>query len=937
MAKLKQEVKLEQKLKQKIEQTLAPASTEGLHQTSQEEELDEDIENDRAWYTLDEHGYENTNYDWEDEERETEKLLESHRMHLKQKERSRARNSDRRLDNDLWERNQLQLSGTGGSRVDDIDDEEVPMQISTHHLVPPFLADEHASVDSSNKYSPVRDVESTMAIFAKRGSTLVKERRVQQERIKQAKSAASVVGTVLGEVLGIREEAAKAETTVSVDEQEVDNVSRATLKEQRRFLPAFAVRNELMQVINENQVVVVIGETGSGKTTQLSQYLLEEGYGHGDDPVKGRKKMIGCTQPRRVAAMSVAKRVSEEMEVKLGEEVGYAIRFEDCTTPRTIIKYMTYGVLLWESLADPVLEKYAVIIMDEAHERALNTDVLLGLFKSVLHKRRDLKLIITSATMNADRFSAFYNGAPQFTIPGRTYPVDLFYAKFPADDYVEAAIKQVLTIHLTTDITGDILVFMTGQEDIQATCDILAERLLLLDSPPPLEILPIYSTLPADLQAKIFRKKLRTVAGPRKVIVATNIAETSLTVDGIKYVVDTGYCKMKVYNAKMGMDTLQVVPISVANANQRSGRAGRTGPGVAYRLYTELATREEMYAQQIPEIQRTNLSSTVLLLKSLRLSQKLSEFPFMDPPPEISLNTSLYDLWCLGALDNFGELTELGTRMASFPMEPTLSKLLLISVGYQCSEEIITIVSMLSVPNVFYRPKERQAESDAIREKFFVPESDHLTLLNVYSQWKSQKHSDLWCQQHFLHLKSLRRAKDIRQQLISIMKKQKLPVVSSGTEWDTIRKCICCGFFQQAARFKKFGEFTQLRNLMGLHLHPTSALYGLGDLPGYVVYHEVMVTSKEYMNTVTAVDPLWLVEFGSVFYSLKKTKKLVEFYGQDFLDDFEGKFNMEKQMVKDKEEYWQRIKSKGAKVTGDTGSSKKTVVKAAGFRSRRGF
>lgn len=512
---------------------------------------------------------------------------------------------------------------------------------------------------------------------------------------------------------------------------------------------------------------------------------------------------------------------------------------------------MTDGVLLRESLVQQDLDKYSCIIMDEAHERALNTDVLMGLLKKVLARRRDLKLIVTSATMNAERFSRFYGGAPEFIIPGRTFPVDLHFSRTPCEDYVDSAVKQVLAIHVSQG-PGDILVFMTGQEDIEATCELVDDRLKLLNDPPKLSILPIYSQMPAEQQARIFE---RADAGVRKVIVATNIAETSLTVDGIMYVVDSGYSKLKVYNPRMGMDTLQITPISQANANQRSGRAGRTGPGKAYRLYTETAYKNELYIQTIPEIQRTSLANTVLLLKSLGVKDLL-DFDFMDPPPQETISTSLFELWALGALDNLGELTHLGRRMTPFPMDPPLAKLLITaSEEYECSEEMLTIVSMLSVPSVFYRPKERQEESDSAREKFFVPESDHLTLLHVYTQWKSNGYSDAWCTRHFLHGKSLRRAKEVRDQLHDIMTVQKMPLTSCGTDWDVIRKCICSGFYHQAARVKGIGEFINLRTSVTMALHPTSALYGLGYVPEYVVYHELILTAKEYMSTVTAVDP----------------------------------------------------------------------------------
>jgi pre-mRNA-splicing factor ATP-dependent RNA helicase DHX38/PRP16 len=562
---------------------------------------------------------------------------------------------------------------------------------------------------------------------------------------------------------------------------------------------------------------------------------------------------------------------------------------------------------------------------DEAHERALNTDVLMGLIKKVIARRRDLKLIVTSATMNSERFSQFYGGAPQFVIPGRTFPVDIQYHRSPCEDYVDSAVRQILAIHVSQP-AGDILCFMTGQEDIEITCELVEERLKLLNDPKKLSILPIYSQMPADLQAKIFDK---APPGVRKLIVATNIAETSLTVDGIMYVVDAGFSKLKVYNPRMGMDTLQITPISQANAKQRSGRAGRTGPGKSYHLYTEVAFKNEFYIQTIPEIQRTNLANTVLLLKSLGVKDLL-DFDFMDPPPQDTITTSLFDLWSLGALDNIGDLTPMGRRMTAFPMDPSLAKLLITSSElYGCSEEILTIVSMLSVPSVFYRPKERQEESDAAREKFFVPESDHLTLLHVYSQWRSNGYSDSWCIRHFLHPKALRRAKEIREQIHDIMVMQKMELVSCGTDWDIIRKCICSGYYHQAAKVKGIGEYINLRTSVTVQLHPTSSLYGLGYLPDYVIYHELILTSKEYMSTVTAVDPHWLADLGGVFYSLKsknysgRDKRVTEM-------EFNRKMEIEAKMREDKEREEKRLAQEEASIVQAGAVKKGPLVKKMG-------
>lgn len=814
---------------------------------------------------------------WADQEREKELLAKK----LAARGRVNHKMLQRQQDADAWETNRMLASSVAQTREQfnnlDDDNDETRVHLLIHDLRPPFLDGKTIFTTQKDPVSAVKDPLSDMAVFSRKGSKVVKERRQQKERQKQAQEATKVAGTALGNVMGVKDEDTDSAAPAAAGEEEKpqsnkfsdhfkkkqegssDFSNTKTVREQREYLPAFAVREELLRVIRDNQVVIVVGQTGSGKTTQLTQFLHEDGYARGG-------QMIGCTQPRRVAAMSVAKRVSEEMEVPLGDEVGYAIRFEDCTSKKTTIKYMTDGVLLRESLTNPDLDQYSCIIMDEAHERALNTDVLMGLIKKVLARRRDLKLIVTSATMNASKFAQFYGGAPEFFIPGRTFPVDIQYSRSPCEDYVDSAVRQVLAIHVSQP-KGDILVFMTGQEDIEVTCELVEERLKQLNDPPKLSILPIYSQMPADLQAKIFD---RAAPGVRKVIVATNIAETSLTVDGIMYVVDCGFSKLKVYNPKMGMDTLQITPVSQANASQRAGRAGRTGPGKAFHLYTERAFRDEFYMSTIPEIQRTNLANTVLLLKSLGV-KNLLDFDFMDPPPQDTITTSLFDLWSLGALDNLGELTELGRLMTSFPMDPSLAKLVITSATtYGCSEEMLTIVSMLSVPSVFYRPKERLEESDAAREKFFVHDSDHLTLLTVYQQWAANGYRDGWCTKHFLHPKALRRAQEIRNQLVDIMTSSKMTLASCGYDTDVVRLCICAGYYHQAAKRRGLGEYVNLRTSVAVQLHPTSALYNSGDPPDYVVYHELILTSREYMSCVTAVDPHWLADLGGVFYSVKE-------------------------------------------------------------------
>eukprot|EP00871_Galdieria_phlegrea_P004936 jgi/Galph1/5443/GphlegSOOS_G4026.1 len=796
-----------------------------------------------------------------------------------------ARTAALNEDSSKWEDLQIRLGGGNKSRQTydvEVDDEEtVRVSLLVKDTIPPFLEGQTNLEGSLDTILPVKDATSDLAKIARKGSRVVQEARERKE-----KGQARINYWDLGNAAGAKEKEAeetrkerqeteesrrRLENSNDVDDYKssmrygnvmpgkgTENEEKQhSIAQQKKTLPIFSMKNDLLRVIRENQAMVV-GETGSGKTTQLTQFLHEEGY--------SKRGTIGCTQPRRVAAVSVANRVAEEMQVELGKEVGYAIRFEDFTSEKTVIKYMTDGILLRESLTDPDLEKYSCIIMDEAHERSLNTDVLFGILKQLAARRSDLKIIVTSATLEADKFADFFGRVPVFRIPGRTYPVDIYHSKTVVDDYVEGAVRQVLQIHLQASLPGDILVFMTGQEDIEVTCETIATRLQKLEGAYPLLILPIYSQLASDLQARIFEP---APEGTRKVVVATNIAETSLTVDGVKYVVDSGFCKLKTYNPRIGMDALLLCPISQASAAQRAGRAGRTGPGRCYRLYTEYAYAHEMLPANVPEIQRTNLGHVVLLLKSLGVSDLL-HFPFMDPPPPENIVKSMLGLWYLGALDGGGRLTDLGKQMSAFPLDPPLSAMMLAGGRFGCTEEVVTIVSMLSVPTIFIRPPGREEEADAVREKFLVPESDHLTLLHIFQRYRSSGYRAEWCNKHFLNSKGMRKAAEVRSQLVDLMQEQKMELTSCGLQWDVIRKAICAAYFHQAARMKGIGDYVNLRTSVQCYLHPTSALAGLGYNPEYVVYHELIYTgTKEYMHCVTAVEPQWLAELGPMFFTLK--------------------------------------------------------------------
>lgn len=633
---------------------------------------------------------------------------------------------------------------------------------------------------------------------------------------------------------------------------------KESIQECRKSLPIYPFRDDLIDAIREHQVLIIEGETGSGKTTQITQYLHECGF-----TKKGMK--IGCTQPRRVAAMSVAARVAEEMGVKLGNEVGYSIRFEDCTSDRTVIKYMTDGMLLREFLSEPDLASYRVLIVDEAHERTLHTDILFGLVKDISRFRPDLKLLISSATLDTEKFANFFDDAPIFRIPGRRYPVDILYTKAPEADFLDACVVSVLQIHMTQP-GGDVLVFLTGQEEIETCNEMLQERAKKLGSKiKELLILPIYSTLPSDLQARIFEP---TPPGARKVVLATNIAETSLTIDGIIYVIDPGFCKQKSYNARTGMESLVVTPISKASANQRAGRAGRVAAGKCFRLYTAWAFKNELEENSIPEIQRTNLGNVVLLLKSLGIND-LIHFDFMDPPPHETLVLALEQLYALGALNHKGELTKMGRRMAEFPVDPMLAKMILASEKYKCSEEILSITAMLSVNNsVFYRPKDKIVHADNARVNFFAPGGDHLTLLNVYNQWLETDFSTQWCFENFIQHRSMRRARDVRDQLQGLMERVEMEIVSSGMDSIAIRKAVTAGFFYHTARFSKGGNYKTVKHHQTVMVHPNSSLFE--EQPRWLIYHELVFTTKEFMRQVIEIENSWLLEVAPHYYKAKE-------------------------------------------------------------------
>jgi pre-mRNA-splicing factor ATP-dependent RNA helicase DHX16 len=626
----------------------------------------------------------------------------------------------------------------------------------------------------------------------------------------------------------------------------------------RKLLPVFPYRNEFLAAVKEHQVLIIVGETGSGKTTQIPQYLNEVGY--------GEIGKIGCTQPRRVAAMSVAARVAQEMNVRIGHEVGYSIRFENCTSPKTKIQYMTDGMLLREILTEPDLASYSCMVIDEAHERTLHTDILFGLVKDIVRFRNDLRLIISSATLDAEKFSKYFDDAPIFMIPGRMFPVDIYYTKSPEADYVDAAVVTVLQIHVSQPLDGDILVFLTGQEEIETASEILTQRSRALGNRiAELIICPIYANLPSDQQAKIFET---TPKGARKVVLATNIAETSLTINGICYVIDCGFNKQKTFNPRNGMESLVVTPISQAAANQRSGRAGRTQPGKCFRLFTAWSFQNELEPNTVPEILRTNMGNVVLMLKSLSIHNLLA-FDFMDAPPAEALMRALEQLYALGALNDKGELTKLGRRMAEFPLDPTLSKTVIAAEKYKCVNEILSTVAMLSLgASVFYRPKEKAVHADTARLNFARGGGgDFLALYRCYRDWAATDYSTTWCFENYTQLRSMKKARDIRDQLEGLCERVEVdPTLSAPDDIDAILKAITSGFFYNVAKLGRSGEYQTAKQRKTVYIHPSSVLAKDEQPPAWLVFLEIAFTTKEYMRQVAPIQPSWLTEIAPHYY-----------------------------------------------------------------------
>lgn len=612
-------------------------------------------------------------------------------------------------------------------------------------------------------------------------------------------------------------------------------------------------------------MTILVGETGSGKTTQVPQFLQDAGYTN--------RGVVGITQPRRVAAVSVASRVADEVGCSVGDKVGYQIRFVDYTGPNTVLRFMTDGMLVREAILSTEFSRYSVIILDEVHERSLHTDILLGLIKQALAKRSDLKLIVMSATMVYRDFVKYFGDDTRVVqVPGRTHKVELYYTPSPEPDFLEAAMICIMQIHMEKP-SGDVLVFLPGQEDIEGLNNLLLEkRKLLKHHDKPLEdllIAPIFAALPFDEQVAVFEKP---PAGTRKVVLATNIAETSITISGIKYIVDTGLVKLKACHPSTGIEVLKLSSTSKAAANQRSGRAGREGPGEAYRLYIE-EEYNQMIDQTPPEIVRVDMATCYLQLKALNID--VLTFPFMDAPDQRHLTKSAMLLLRLGALSRDQQLTELGKRLAVLPLHPLYAKAILISDEFECVAEMLSIVAMLSTDSLFYQSKSLKTEISIARKALHHPDGDHLTLLNIYKQWaKRSRDSErrAFCGEVGLNHHAMMRALNIRDQLKDLLPQIGITNVSSvgkPENWFKVRQCLLKAMFVNVAKLDDIGGtvYTTIMQRQEAKIHPHSSLFQRLPMSPCILYSEFVTTSKNYLRTCTVIDPSWLLEIVPEYFA----------------------------------------------------------------------
>lgn len=633
------------------------------------------------------------------------------------------------------------------------------------------------------------------------------------------------------------------------------------------FLPITSKKDEIVRAIKKHRAIVVTGDTGSGKTTQIPKMCIEAG--------RGICGLIGCTQPRRVAAITVAHRIADELGEEIGKSVGYKIRFEDKTSRSTRIKIMTDGVLLNEAQSDPFLRRYDTIIVDEAHERSLNIDLVLGFLRTLLSKRRDLKVIITSATLDTEKFASAFN-APVIEVSGRTYPVEVLYHSPDMNlletgdiTYVDAAVSVVEKIWEETE-QGDVLIFMPTEQDIRDTCETLNARFGDMAM-----VLPLYARLPWYEQRRVF-----IPSSVRKIIVATNVAETSITIPGIKYVIDTGLARISQYNPRSRTTSLPVKPISKSSADQRKGRCGRVQDGVCFRLYD----REDYESRPLftePEILRSNLAEVILRMLALNLGD-VSSFPFIDPPSQRAIKDGIDLLKELGAIDvRKGDplkdehtfvLTERGKLMASLPIDPRISRMIVEAEKKGCVPEILIISSALSIQDPRERPTELEMEADRIHSTFMDHSSDFISLLRLWRRYhsvaqgaRSKSAIKKFCRDHYLSFRRMREWVDVHDQLKSILEEHGWTITEGSSIKDedslfkSIHRAILSGFLSHIATKKERNIYTAAKG-KEIMIFPGSGLFNKGGK--WIVAAELVETSRLFARTVGNIEVEWLEELG---------------------------------------------------------------------------
>ncbi|XP_023319650.1 putative ATP-dependent RNA helicase DHX33 isoform X2 [Eurytemora carolleeae] len=635
-----------------------------------------------------------------------------------------------------------------------------------------------------------------------------------------------------------------------------------SLAQTRRNLPIFPAKKRFLEEATKHNTVILLAETGTGKTTQVPQFIHEARL--------DREGCIAITQPRRVAAISLSKRVAQETQTEPGGLVGYRVRFEDVTSNSTKILFLTDGMLLREAMVDPSLSRYTWIILDEAHERTVNTDILFGVVKTAQKERRPgqnsdlspLRVVVMSATVDADRFAQYWH-CPVLYIEGRQFPVNIRHISQPTDDWQRSMMSTIFQIHSTAPEREDILAFMTGQEEIETAAR--QARMLAREYPnaPRLVVCTLYAAQSCDIQQNALRP---TQAGGRKLVLATNIAETSLTIPGIKHVVDSCRVKAKAHQAKVGLDMLKVVKVSQAQALQRTGRAGRERDGDCYRLLTKVEY-DQLPRATVPEILRSNLASTILTMMNIGIKD-VPSFDFMDPPKPDSLNSALRQLSLLGAVELSGggtRLTQLGEKMAGFPLDPRFTNCLLSAEQLGCTEEMLSIVSLLTAENVFQvpGPRDKREEADMVHKKFATSEGDLITLLNVWRAYRNGPKTPGWCRSQFLIPRHLTFAQDVRKQLVGICHNAGV-AIQSCRDMEVVRQAVARGLFMNVAQLSAEGHYVALDSGQHVHIHPSSVLFR--KKPEIVTYTEMVATNKTYIRGLTIVSEEWLSEHQADYF-----------------------------------------------------------------------